>query len=529
MKSSFFLVIPNQYQNQERLKSFKESSLDQWLEALPSANYGLSVQLVYDLLVEFNKIEMDACFRLDALEVLRPSFLGIQEYLRSRLTASGFPKSEDHKKIFKVLISVQREFAISYWIAAKERTKKNIGWLKGKEITLAVQRVMRCLSEIIVSCYLLKVPVPGWVWIDVHSLFRLSETISKSTVKVSDQSCVFNKTTSIEDTYKQILLLSLAQPNGLRQKEVIQTYRFCEHFASILLINKEVVPGQRCQNIIITDGDRAPFQVNSAAYTAIDSAIIFLKFTKVALQLDKKKTVAKHLTARFSAINLDINVIDKLPLELIEYIELNWAGFTLNKTTPFSDRLDRNFAIGLAPTYELMTTLALDLNADTEMEYFAETSSDKSLILKSKVDDVLSVGSLISLRKPNEPHKKRAIGVISSISLASLESNADFEVKLLGEKIRAATISFTPDGKASEDTSVLFYITQNGQDKRSYLITESFMLKNDDIVKLCIDDREFPVVLRKRNTIGLGYWQFECRRIKQQEQETNIKKGYKFI
>ena len=529
MRSSFFLVIPNQRHSEELLKAYKDSALRQWLQELPSANYGLSVQLFYDLIVDFNKTEMNACFRMDALEIMRPFFLGIQEYLRSRLTDTGFPKTDNIKKIFKVLIAVQREFAISYWMVTKELTKKNVGWMKGKETTLAMQRLMRCLSEIIVSSYIMKVPAPEWVWIDLHSLYKMSEKIGKNTSKVQDQSCLFNKTISIEDTYKQMLLLSLTQPNGLSQKEVLQTYRFIEYFCSLLLIKKEMVPGQRCQNIIMSDEDREPFQVNTEAYAAINSQVSFLNFTKVSLQLSKKKKASEHLTARFSAINLDVNAVDKLPLELIKYIEQNWAGFTKTTTAPFPDRLDRNFAIGLVPTYELLTTPALDLEPKTDLEHFAETSSDKTLILNSKVHDVLSVGSLISLRKSDDEYNKRAIGIVTRIAMTSLASNIDVEVTLLGDKVKAAIISYAKHSQAFEDAQVLFYIAQKTLGIRSYLIMESFLLKNDDIVQLNVDNREFPVVLKKRKNIGLGFWQFECRRIKEQEQGTSTKKGYDFI
>ena len=69
-------------------------------------------------------------------------------------------------------------------------------------------------------------------------------------------------------------------------------------------------------------------------------------------------------------------------------MELKGAGVAPNITTPFSDRIDRNFSIGLASTCALINSLTLDVKADSEMEYFAETSSDKTLTLKSKVEGI---------------------------------------------------------------------------------------------------------------------------------------------
>jgi hypothetical protein len=40
----------------------------------------------------------------------------------------------------------------------------------------------------------------------------------------------------------------------------------------------------------------------------------------------------------------------------------------------------------------------------------------------------------------------------------------------------------------------------------------------------------FPIILIGRKNIGLGYWQFECRRILEPEvQQKETKKGYDFI
>jgi hypothetical protein len=392
--------------------------------------------------------------------------------------------------------------------------------LKGKEITLSIQRVMYGLSEIIVSYGLFKVTVPGWIWIDLHSLYSLGKQNNKSTTKVLDQTCVFNKAISIEDTYKRILLFSLSQPNVLRQKEVMQAYRFSEYFCSFLSISNEVVPGQRSQNIVMIEEDREPFQISTAAYISIKSKVIFLNFTKIAIQIKKKKKATKKNIDRFGTVNLEVSAIDKMPLEFIEIIELNWAGFVVNNTAPFSDRLDRSFAIGLALSHKLLSSEKPDLNTDSEIEYISETSSDKTLSLKSNSNDILSVGSLISLKKLEDAYSNRSIGVISRISMATVESSVDFEVQLLGEYINAAIINIiSKDNDESEDIPVLFYIAQNDKNNRSYLILDSFSLKNDDIVRLDLFDKEIMVVLRKRKNIGLGYWRFECRRIKDQMQE----------
>jgi hypothetical protein len=60
---------------------------------------------------------------------------------------------------------------------------------------------------------------------------------------------------------------------------------------------------------------------------------------------------------------------------------------------------------------------------------------------------------------------------------------------------------------------------------------ESFLFKEEDILRLFISGENFPIVLRDRKNVGLGYWQFECRRIPEQfaTKQDVSKKGYDFI
>jgi hypothetical protein len=70
VKNSFFLVIPAQQNNPQRLKEFEVKALQQWVAELPTANPGLAARLLHDFLIDFNTIKMIVPLRLDALELL---------------------------------------------------------------------------------------------------------------------------------------------------------------------------------------------------------------------------------------------------------------------------------------------------------------------------------------------------------------------------------------------------------------------------------------------------------------------------
>ena len=55
------------------------------------------------------------------------------------------------------------------------------------------------------------------------------------------------------------------------------------------------------------------------------------------------------------------------------------------------------------------------------------------------------------------------------------------------------------------------------------------MLQESGVVRLYLNEKNFPIVLRSRKNIGLGYWQFECRQLGEQEVASKDNKGYDFI
>ena len=183
--------------------------------------------------------------RLDALELMRPKVLIIEDYLRSRLIKAAFPKEENDLKILQVLASLEREFTIGYWIVLKELTHRKISWFQGKSLVLSLQRCIKGLSSVVVSHYIMGLPIPDWVWIDLHSLYKLSVKLKKDTVKAPDSTNYFGKASSPEESYRQIVLLSLSMPTGLMQKEILQVYGFIESLYPFFNLSAQAIDAQQ--------------------------------------------------------------------------------------------------------------------------------------------------------------------------------------------------------------------------------------------------------------------------------------------
>ena len=526
MKNSFFLVIPAQQTNEQLLASYEKSAVSQWVSDLPVANPSLATRLFFDFLEELNTLEMPAQQRLEILELLRSQFLSIEESLRSRLIRSGFPKGENEQKILDLLVLLEKHFTIGYWMVVRELTRRDIGWFQGKSAVLAIQRTIKGLSGIVVTQYMMFLSVPDWVWIDLHSLYKLSVKIKKETAKVPDQTSLSGKVSTIEDSYKQVLLLSLADPSGLMQKEIQDAYHFIGKISQYVRIEKKPVSHQDVQCIILMDEDTHPYFDHDGGQ--VDSSVRYLNLVKLYKVLEKKDKFSSQDEARFSSMSSFNNVSEKIPLGLFEYMLQCWKGFELQGTPFFADRLDRYIAVGLEATHSLqgMTEPTSDMNA----EVLAESFSDRELSCKFGNEGVLSIGSLVSFRQTKEPKSKRALGIVKKITMPKQDGLIVFELAALTAISYAVTYKNIADNSDSEQHKALLYGVKNESGEKSFIILESFMHKDGDVMRMFMNTEDFPVVLGERKNIGLGYWQFECRRIEDKQLSQQVKKqGYDFI
>ncbi len=532
MKNSFFLVIPAQEARPERLKEFDSKAVEQWLFELPTANPGLATRLLQDYVTDLNALKLPLQLRLDVLEQIRPKVLIIEDYLRSRLLRTAFPKEENDIKILQVLALIEKEYTIGYWIVLKELANRPVSWFQGKNLALSLQRCIKGLSSIVVSHYMMGSPIPDWVWIDLHSLHRLSIKLKKETTKVSDDASLLNKASSPDECYRQILLLSLAQPSGLMQKEISLVYNFIETLFPLFNLSSTAIEGQQMQFAILTDEDKPPF-VQIDLHTQRDSATTYIDFTRLYKAFEKKAKFINPTEPRFTSMHVLKNHEDKPSSELFDYLEMRWSGVELHKEAVFVDRLDRYIAIGMGPAHSIQDSDSsqgwASGSSESEYEILARSESDRLLFCIFEKPGAISVGNLISIRKVDQPRQKSSLGVVDELIVAKQSNKISFGVSLLAKRYHAISYSLLESSDKDAKYKGLFY---NADDKligTSFIIVDNFMIKEDDNIKMIMGQETIHLLLKDKKNVGLGYWQFECQRVAARLDKTQPKKGYDFI
>ncbi len=372
MKNSFYLVIPEQNKNNEFLLSYDKASVNQWVSSLPVTNPNLAAQLFYDFVKKYNATEASLQERLQVLELLRPCFFKIKRSLCPQLIGSGFPKGDEEKHIVELLVSIEKEFTLGYWLVVREITHRNIKWLQGKNAAIAIQRTIKGLAGIVTSYSLMFLPVPDWIWIDLHSLYKLSVKIKKEKTKVPDEETLLGKRTSAQDSYIQILLFSLSEPSGLMQREMHKIIGLIETISQFVSVEKLPVSGHNAQCIVLIDEDRKPyFNVDK---NPNEGASIFLNLIKLHSNLKQSNKFSSKQLSRFGVTGLTKNDSKKISTGLLNYLRERWSGIDLKGDSLFSDRLDRYVAVGLNDIYS-----SLSSNKNLKHEVLAKSFSERQL------------------------------------------------------------------------------------------------------------------------------------------------------
>lgn len=532
VKNSFFLVIPRQQHLPQRLKEFEAKALQQWLDELPAANLGLATRLIHDFIVEINTIIIPSPLRLDVLEKIRSNVLIIEDYLQSRLLKTGFPKDENENKIFEVLVSIQKECAIGYWSILKELTRRDAGWFKGKQTALAVQRCIEKLGRIAMTHYVMRVSVPDWVWIDVHSLYKLSIKTQGVAQQISQ---LGGNARTAEDCYKQVLLMHLADATGLIQKEIPEIYEFIETIAPLINLSTLPVLNQKQQCLIQTDEDKPPFFQSKNLEknnNKSDAAWLYIDFTQLyKFMAQQEKSPGKQAGFLKAVLNMASQTA-KAPPDFLPYLQQRWFGIELQGAPLFADRLDRYITIGLTAIHELSEDSGYSSpgrQVQSKDLYLAQTASDRLLAATFSEFGLLSVGSLVCFRKRDEPECNRSLGIINTLSVVNSNGKIAFGVHLVATRFYAVFCKQNPNTSKEVVQKGLYYGVKIAEGERYFVIADYFMFQDNDLVHLSFGQETFPVLMKNRKNIGLGYWQFECQRVVVHLPQEKAKKGYDFI
>ena len=530
MLNSFLLSEPVREKRPREIDQYRSKPLSRWIAELPAANHGLTTRLLHDRISSINRTDMDANLRLEAIETLSVSYHRILDYLSWRIRGKGFPLGTNEQKIGTLLLSMSTEYAMAYWICLRESSKEQSNWRTRKHMALIVQRVMREYANILMSCYLLRLPESDWIWMDLHSLYKLALKQQIQGVKIKNPLARQEQNTTIEDTYKQILLFHMSYPYGLTQKEIIQVYFWSEQWSQLVqLLGKGDSTGALSFPgwVVNSDEDRAPYWLEQK--DAYEEHFYRIDVNPLLRWFKEQYTKTNPGPGRFELLT-EVEERDySLTHGLLNYLEYRFAGQSLSGSGLFQGGGEVLLSIGLKATHQQLKAPSKHDEIVTG-EWLVNIEPDnRTLSCHFSQYGQIFIGGLVSVKSLDSGDDRRFMGIVCSIFMERIDAKVQFQIIVLTPNISAVGIQ--PQETKSDDVLYqrgLLLLQETHTRDKEYLVVSAQNLKDGDILKLLKDDdHSYSIQLKNRQNIGLGYIQFEYEVLPDEEKE--IIRGYDFI
>lgn len=199
-----------------------------WIKQLPMANIGEASRQLYHAIIELNHLFIAPQQRFQFLELIRPKIHFVCTELSRHYLGLAVALPEKQRKIANLSQALQLHCASGYKLCVLELLDNGGLDKNRKAVATATHRAISELAATIVRAHQLYCPSPAQSWLECHRLFRFAHRNKLANLTVEDDTLIHRHSSTVEDSYKRVLLLGCARPNQLRQNELLQTYELFE-------------------------------------------------------------------------------------------------------------------------------------------------------------------------------------------------------------------------------------------------------------------------------------------------------------
>ncbi len=310
------------------------------ISALPNSNMGELTRQTFLILRDLNRQTMPNKHRLENLEMLRVLARNIFDNLKKYFINRTLPLPDKSQKIVNLNQSLLQELIYGYEIIAYEAANKIDTRIDNKTLSISICRAISYLSEMLLRSSEVYEPCPKNLWHDAHQLYMYAESKNLTDKVVIDNEREQEKT-SVENSYKQILLFVLARPIALRQRDSERVFRELFNWSKYANIGHEtsedMIDRIFCMRI---HEDSAPNYL-SKEDLADDITIRTLNAEKLVSHVQSLIETQKKQKQKLA-------VGDNIPLETLTALVSSW-GESAKRRFSRADRQGHiNVAIGLS-------------------------------------------------------------------------------------------------------------------------------------------------------------------------------------
>jgi cyclic-di-GMP-binding protein len=356
------LSVPNRTAPRDGAFDSRPASVKSWIDALPMANIGETTRLLYAAINDLNHQDIPAAQRFKALEMLHRPVQYVGEHMKKHFVGQALPLPVKNLKIARLSRDMSLAMATGYKILVTEQIAAD--GRKDKKLLLAcLQRALRHLSQVLLKTYQAYEPCPPPVWLEMHSLYRYAENNNLHRSPVSEGANPENRSSTISDTYKQILLLALACPYRLRHGEAESVYNVLQEWAALSEL-EALDPAREALFSVNLDADQPPaYRVRSDDRARSDSSRL-LDTRRLAARVRKALTERKQSAGKNRQGALRENTLRRLML--------SWGIMPKRRFSRARDHSQVIVSMGLSSIHYFVSGEVAFNEASPELECYRE-------------------------------------------------------------------------------------------------------------------------------------------------------------
>jgi hypothetical protein len=314
------------------------AQLSDWIASLPMANIGQTTKLLYQALSDLNRQDIPQAQRFKALEMFCTPVTHVCNHMKKHYVGRPLPLTERSLKIAHLSREITYALATGYKVLIMEQIA-GIGKRDRKLLLTSLHRAIKLLSHVLLKAYQVYEAYPGSTWLEVHSLYRYAESNDLHKTRVEYSSDDGSTQSTIIDTYKQILLLSLACPYRLRHSEAETVYQALEEWAPLCELQRADETSQGLFSVDL-DTDQPPSYLQLRSGADNRNTLRVLDTHRLSEQV--RKSLREQRDARASANS------EALRENMLRHLMLAWGVMPKRRFSRVRDHAQVIVAMGLS-------------------------------------------------------------------------------------------------------------------------------------------------------------------------------------
>jgi len=216
--------------------------VDSWFSHLHMTNGRESAEQIYAVLLKVGSYKIPIKERLYFLDTIHTPVISLIGNLKPSYLNTQLPLVEQHKNTVSLCLDIYHKIVLNYSIILREQVqekRKSWSFLLGidSKIALTMQRMIRILSQIILTEFEIYDQTSSKVWEKLYQLYSFSEAKTFSDVAIFDP--LLDDRTSVKTTFLQVLLLGLSDPYHFNQQQIYYIYKHLAKWAQKVEITSQ--------------------------------------------------------------------------------------------------------------------------------------------------------------------------------------------------------------------------------------------------------------------------------------------------